>query len=220
MTTPTPENLQRRLRRVETQGRSRLGPPRHDLFEPGLISRSNMNFIETPLPSNSNNNVDPITHNKFKVGNEAVEYGTRKKRYMTLNSFKNYIKPRTLPNGTELRKSTVSRMRTIYNTPPNSNSNMEIENLFTREKLKRKNIRFVRFTEPSKILGIKSAIKQLEKELNALRKTNTRPKILKTDTPRKRTTKYNNAVKESIKLEKKIENKKKAIKNLKEKLKA
>ena len=88
MTTPTPENLQRRLRRVVTQGRSRLGP-RHDLFEPGLISRSNMNFIETPLPSNSNNNVDPITHNKFKVGNEAVEYGTRKKRYMTLNSFKN-----------------------------------------------------------------------------------------------------------------------------------
>ena len=81
-------------------------------------------------------------------------------------------------------------MRTIYNTPPNSNSNMEVENLFTREKLKRKNIRFVRFTEPSKILGIKSAIKQLEKELNALRKTNTRPKILKTDTPRKRTTKY------------------------------
>tara|TARA_B100001778_G_scaffold207244_1_gene171289 strand:+ start:204 stop:857 length:654 start_codon:yes stop_codon:yes gene_type:complete len=217
MTTPTPENLQRRLRRVVTQGRSRLGP-RHDLFEPGL--RSNMNFIETPLPSNSNNNVDPITHNKFKVGNEAVEYGTRKKRYMTLNSFKNYIKPRTLPNGTELRKSTVSRMRTIYNTPPNSNSNMEVENLFTREKLKRKNIRFVRFTEPSKILGIKSAIKQLEKELNALRKTNTRPKILKTDTPRKRTTKYNNAVKESIKLEKKIENKKKAIKKLKEKLKA
>jgi hypothetical protein len=153
-----------------------------------------MNFIEVPLPSNSNNNVDPITHNKFKIGNEAVEYGIRKKRYMTLNSFKNYIKPRTLPNGTELRKSTVSRIRTIYNTPPNSNSNMEVDNLFTREKLKRKNIRFVKFTEPSKVLGIKSAIKQLEKELNALRKTNTKPK--------------------------KIENKKKAIKNLKEKLKA
>lgn len=219
MTTPTPENLQRRLRRIVTQGRSRLGP-RHDLFEPGMLTRSNMNFIEVPLPSNSNNNVDPITHNKFKVGNEAVEYGIRKKRYMTLNSFKNYIKPRTLPNGTELRKSTVSRIRTIYNTPPNSNSNMEVDNLFTREKLKRKNIRFVKFTEPRKILAIKSAIKQLEKELNVLRKTSTRPNILKTNTVQNRTKKYNNAVQKSLKLEKKIENKKKAIKNLKEKLKA
>ena len=219
MTTPTPENLQSRLRSVVTRGRSRLGP-RHDLFEPGMLTRSNMNFIEVPLPSNSNNNVDPITHNKFKIGNEAVEYGIRKKRYMTLNSFKNYIKPRTLPNGTELRKSTVSRIRTIYNTPPNSNSNMEVDNLFTREKLKRKNIRFVKFTEPSKVLGIKSAIKQLEKELNALRKTSTRPKILKTNTVQNRTKKYNNAVQKSLKLEKKIENKKKAIKNLKEKIKA
>jgi len=32
MTTPTPENLQSRLRSVVTRGRSRLGP-RHDLFE-------------------------------------------------------------------------------------------------------------------------------------------------------------------------------------------
>lgn len=40
MTTPTPENLQRRLRSVVTRGRSRLGP-RHDLFEPGMLTRSN-----------------------------------------------------------------------------------------------------------------------------------------------------------------------------------
>ena len=79
MTTPTPENLQRRLRRIVTQGRSRLGERRHNLFEPDILKRSNMNFIEVPLPSNSNNNVDPITHNKFKIGNEAVEYGIRKK---------------------------------------------------------------------------------------------------------------------------------------------
>jgi len=223
MTTPTPENLARRLRRVLIRGRSRLGP-RHNLFEPGIIPtrnwiKSNMNFVEIPLPSNSNNKVDFISGNTFKVGDEAVEYGKQKKKYMSLNSFNQYIKPRNLPNGTRLRRAASPHMRTIYNTPPNSNSNM-LENTHTREQLKRTNIRFVKFTDPSKVKAIKATIKQLEKELNALRKTNTRPKILKTDTPQKRTTKYNNAVKESIKLEKKIENKKKAIKNLKEKLKA
>ena len=219
MTTPTPENLQRRLRRVATRGRSRLGP-RHNLFEPGILSRSNINFVEISLPSNSNNKVDFISGKNFKVGDEAVEYGTQKKKYMSLNSFKQYIKPHILPNGTRLRRAASPHMRTIYNTPPNSNSNMEVDNLFTREKLKRKNIRFVKFTEPSKVLGIKSAIKQLEKELNALRKTSTRPKILKTNTSQNRTKKYKAANKVEEKLQRKIENKKKVIKNLKEKLKA
>mgnify|MGYP001365364512 CR=1 FL=1 len=68
MTTPTPENLARRLRRVLIRGRSRLGP-RHNLFEPGIIPtrnwiKSNMNFVEIPLPSNSNNKVDFILRDR------------------------------------------------------------------------------------------------------------------------------------------------------------
>tara|TARA_Y100000389_G_C17198980_1_gene382658 strand:+ start:60 stop:641 length:582 start_codon:yes stop_codon:yes gene_type:complete len=193
MTTPTPENLQRRLRRIVTQGRSRLGERRHNLFEPDILKRSNMNFVEVSLPSNSNNREDFITGKNFKVGDEAVEYGKQKKKYMSLKSFKEYIKPRTLENGTNLRRASSPHLRTIYNTPPTSNNNM-LENTHTREFLKRRNIRFVKFTEPRKILAIKSTIKQLEKELNVLRKTNTQPK--------------------------KIQNKKNVIKKLKEKLKA
>ena len=218
MTTPTPENLQRRLRRVATRGRSRLGP-RHNLFEPGILSRSNINFVEISLPSNSNNKVDFISGKNFKVGDEAVEYGTQKKKYMSLASFKQYIKPHILPNGTRLRRAASPHMRTIYNTPPNSNNNM-LENTHTRERLKRRNIRFVKFTDSSKVKAIKSTIKQLEKELIVLRKTNTRPKILKTNTSQNRTKKYKAANKVEEKLQRKIENKKKVIKNLKEKLKA
>lgn len=223
MTTPTPENLARRLRRVLIRGRSRLGP-RHNLFEPGIIPtrnwiKSNMNFVEIPLPSNSNNKVDFISGNTFKVGDEAVEYGKQKKKYMSLNSFNQYIKPRILPNGTRLRRASSPHMRTIYNTPPNSNNNM-FENTHTREQLKRTNIRFVRFTDPSKVKAIKATIKQLEKELIVLYKTNTRPKILKTNTSQNRTKKYKAANKVEEKLQNKIENIKKQIKNLKEKLKA
>ena len=223
MTTPTPENLARRLRRIATQGRSRLGP-RHNLFEPGIIPsrnwiKSNMNFVEIPLPSNSNNKVDFISGNTFKVGDEAVEYGKQKKKYMSLKSFNQYIKPRNLPNGTRLRRASSPHMRTIYNTPPNSNNNM-LENTHTRERLKRRHIRFVIFTDPRQVTDIKSTIKQLEKELIVLRKTNTRPNILKTNTAQKRTEKYNAATKTEEKLQKKIKNKEKQIKNLKEKLKA
>lgn len=230
MTTPTPENLARRLRRVATQGRSRLGP-RHNLFEPGIIPsrnwiKSNMNFVEIPLPSNSNNKVDFISGNTFKVGDEAVEYGKQKKKYMSLKSFNQYIKPRNLPNGTRLRRASSPHMRTIYNTPPNSNNNM-LENTHTRERLKRRHIRFVIFTDPRQVTDIKSTIKQLkkelivlEKELIVLRKTNTRPKILNTNTAQNRTKKYNAANKVEEKLQKKIKNKEKQIKNLKEKLKA
>jgi len=95
-----------------------------------------------------------------------------------------------------------------------------LENTHTRERLKRRNIRFVRFTDPSKVKAIKATIKQLEKELIVLYKTNTRPKILKTNTSQNRTKKYKAANKVEEKLQNKIENIKKQIKNLKEKLKA
>jgi len=225
----TPRNLQNRLNShlssVRTRSSSRLsqGTMRSNIFEPlemnqkkrlkFKMNRSDMNFVEIPLPKN---NVDPITLKKFKNGTKAVEFGIRKKRYMTLNSFNNYIIPRKLENGTKVKKAASPFTRTIYNTQPKTPvNNMWIENLFTREKMTRNNIRFVKFKELPKNRNRMATIKQLEKEIIALQKSNTRPKILKSNTERQRIKKYNAAEKEEKKVQKKILNKKKSIEKLK-----
>jgi hypothetical protein len=199
---------------------------RSNLFEPlemnqkkrikFKMNRSDMKFVEIPLPKND---VDPITFKKFKNGTKAVEFGIRKKRYMSLNSFNNYIIPIKLGNGNTapiMKKASSSLTRTIYNTHPKTPvNNMWIENLFTREKMARANIRFVKFKELKKNSDRKETIKKLQNEIMALQKSNTRPKILKSNTVRQRTIKYKAAEKEEKKVQKKILNKKNAINKLK-----
>lgn len=214
----TPRNLQNRLNShlssIRTRNSSRLSQStlRSNLFEPlemiqkkgrkVKVNRSNMNFVEIPLPYD---NVDPITLQRFKNGTEAVEFGIKKKRYMSLNSFINYIIPKTLENGTRIRKAASPHLRTIYNTHPNTDiKKMWIKNLFTRENMPRKNIRFVKFKELPKNRNRMATIKQIEKEIIALRKSITRPKNFKSHTE-----------KHIKKVKQQIENKKKSIEKLK-----
>jgi len=211
----TPTNNENRIYNNVVR-RSNLFEPLEMIQKKGRkvkINRSNMNFVEIPLPYD---NVDPITLQRFKNGTEAVEFGIKKKRYMSLNSFINYIIPRTLENGTRIRKAASPHLRTIYNTHPNTDiKKMWIKNLFTRENMPRKNIRFVKFKELPKNRNRMATIKQIEKEIIALQKSNTRPKILKSNTVRQRTIKYKAAEKEEKKVQKKILNKKNAINKLK-----
>ena len=138
------------LRRSENRQPTRFSPQRqgrrHEIFEPDSGNYKyiipDKDFIRIPLTKEVN--VDPITYEKFNIGNKALEFGIRKKRYMSLKSLVNYIQ--TEYSETFQPKSKRTSVKNIQKVPINSNKTM-LKNVITRELLKRKDIRFVKFVK-------------------------------------------------------------------------
>ncbi len=147
-------NLMRRLltftRRSENRQPTRFSPQRqsrrHEIFEPDSGNYKyiipDKDFVRIPLTKEVN--VDPITYEKFNIGNKALEFGIRKKRYMSLKSLVNYIQ--TEYSETFQPKSKRTSVKNIQKVHINSNKTM-LKNVITRELLKRKDIRFVKFVK-------------------------------------------------------------------------
>ena len=153
-----------KLKSLDLRGNPNLRNIPRSFYRPGLKIKIPIvlkPIVRRNVPLNTNRN-DPISGYNFSVGNNALLLGGYN-RYLTEKSFLNWIK-------TKNPRTNITNINTLYSLDPNTNI---VSNPFTRQRLFRRNINFVKFVKPKPPNALSKNLNKTK--INKKRKTPNKP---------------------------------------------